>query len=59
MKKQSTLHCDCLQKEKNVEIKTPETHIKKETTCYCTPKECDCTVTREEIETPKKKRKRR
>lgn len=54
MKNQSSSHCDCLQKEKNIEIKTPETHIKKETTCYCTPKECDCTVTREEIENPER-----
>lgn len=50
MKNQNSSRCNCLQKEQDIEIKTPETHIKKETTCYCTPKECDCSITREEIE---------
>ena len=54
MKNTRSSHCDCLQKEKNVEIKTPESHIKKETTFYCTPKECDCTVIREETDNTEK-----
>lgn len=34
----------------NLEIKTPETHIKKDTTCFCSNEGCECTIEHSETE---------
>lgn len=33
---------------KKIEIKTPNTHLEKESVCVCSPTQCDCSITRNE-----------
>lgn len=35
-------------KEK-IEIKTPNTHLKKDSVCVCSPQECECVITNSQI----------
>lgn len=55
----SNMTCPCINddylqfSEEKLEMNTPKTNIKKETVCVCSPKECDCTIERNETEKKK------
>lgn len=37
--------------QENIKIKTGEAFIEKDTVCYCTPKDCSCTIDYQETDT--------